>query len=115
MTSRSGWRWEAQIGGWEASGGDVGSKSSTTQAGVLSLIESIKLPSACSRGAPVPRLLYDRPRASFEYEIVGADVADVISWAESESRGRRYVLYVCVDVEGLGLLPLAGRDPNTGS
>lgn len=58
---------------------------------------------------------HDRQRASFEYEIEGADVADVISWAESERRGRSYVLYVCTDVDGLGLLRLAGRDPNAGS
>ncbi|WP_162606141.1 hypothetical protein [Jiangella aurantiaca] len=41
----------------------------------------------------------------------GADVHEVIEWAERERGERTYTLYVCVRAEGLGLVRLAGTDP----
>jgi hypothetical protein len=32
--------------------------------------------------------------------------------AEAQRNGRTFVLYVCVPYDGLGLLRLAGSDPN---
>jgi hypothetical protein len=64
----------------------------------------------------------DRPRyrvyfhevngTSDEYEVTGADVDEVIAWAEKQAGQRTYVLYVCVPANGLGLVRLAGADPN---
>ena len=52
---------------------------------------------------------------SDEYEVSGVDVGGVLAWAE-ERRGRRtYVLYACVPGSGLGLVRLAGTDPNDAS
>jgi hypothetical protein len=39
-------------------------------------------------------------------------VTEVLGWAEAQRAGRTYVLYVCVPHDGLGLLRLAGTDPN---
>ncbi len=47
-----------------------------------------------------------------ENEIAGVDVQEVIAWAEGNRGDRTYSLYVCVDMDGLGLVRLAGRDPN---
>jgi len=47
-----------------------------------------------------------------ENEIWGVDVHEVVKWAEANRGDRTYSLYVCVDVDGLGLVRLAGRDPN---
>lgn len=48
---------------------------------------------------------------SDEYEVRGAlDVGAVIDWADADRRP--YVLYARVDCDGLGLLKLAGSDPN---
>lgn len=47
---------------------------------------------------------------SDEYEVAGADVDQVIAWAEAHRRERTYVLYVCVPADGLGLVRLAGVD-----
>ena len=64
---------------------------------------------------PAYRVVFWSPFAgggwsSDTFEITGADVADVIAWAEE--RGDRYVLYVCTDNDdGKGLLRLAGTDP----
>jgi len=55
---------------------------------------------------------HERSGASDEYEISGANVAEVLTWAEEERRGRTLVLYVCAPTDGLGLLRLAGTDPN---
>ena len=49
--------------------------------------------------------------AAEELEITGTDVSEIIGWAETERRGRTYVLYVCVTVHGLGLVRLQGSDP----
>jgi hypothetical protein len=51
--------------------------------------------------------------ASDEREITGADVAEVIAWADSHRDARTYVLYVCVPGADLGLVRLAGIDPNS--
>jgi hypothetical protein len=50
---------------------------------------------------------------SDEHEIAGGDVAEVIAWAQTHRDARTYVLYVCVPSEGLGLVRLAGADPNS--
>lgn len=64
--------------------------------------------------APRYRVHFFAGTASDEYEIIGAeDVGSVIAWADADERGRRYVLYVRVDHgDGLGLVRLAGSDPN---
>lgn len=55
---------------------------------------------------------HDDGGRSDEYELSGADIAEVMTWAESQRAGRSYVLYACVPQEGLGLVRLAGTDPN---
>jgi hypothetical protein len=54
---------------------------------------------------------------SDEWELTDADdVADVMSWAESNSGGRRFVIYVRVVTQhGAGLVRLLGRDPSAQS
>lgn len=64
----------------------------------------------------------DRPRyrvffhaangSSDEHEVEGADVAEVLHWAEATKGNRTFVLYACVPQGGLGLLRLEGNDPN---
>jgi len=64
-------------------------------------------------GSPVYRVYFYEGTTSDEYEIRGAeDVHAVAEWAENDNAGRPYVLYARVDQEGLGLLRLAGRDPD---
>jgi hypothetical protein len=55
---------------------------------------------------------HDGKGASDEYELSGGDVQDVLRWAEAHRRGRTYTVDVCVPRDGLGLIRLAGRDPN---
>lgn len=55
---------------------------------------------------------HDSNGAADEYELHGGDVADVITWAETQSAGRTFVLYACVPRDGLGLIRLSGRDPS---
>ena len=55
---------------------------------------------------------HDAHGAAEELEITGADVSEILGWAETERRGRTYVLYVCAPVSGLGLIRLQGSDPN---
>lgn len=67
--------------------------------------------------SPRYRVYFYEGTAADEYEVRGAnDVHAVIKWAENDSAGRPYVLYACADQDGLGLglglLRLAGRDPN---
>ncbi len=58
---------------------------------------------------------HDADGTSEEYEISSVDVGEVLAWAE-ERRGRRsYVLYACIPSRGLGLVRLAGTDPNDAS
>jgi hypothetical protein len=50
--------------------------------------------------------------SSSEWEIDGADVDEVLSWARQQAAGRSFVLYACVTSgEGLGLIRLLGNDP----
>ena len=64
-------------------------------------------------GRPSYRVyFYDAAGASDEHEVRGADVAVVIDWAELKKGERTYVLYACVAHDGLGLVRLAGSDPN---
>ena len=51
---------------------------------------------------------------SDEYEVAGADADQVMAWAEEHRGERSYVLYVCVPVDGLGLVRLVGIDPQRG-
>lgn len=55
---------------------------------------------------------HDATGTSYEHEVSGADVGEVLAWAEAERHGRTYVLYACVPHNGLGLARLAGTDPN---
>jgi len=58
---------------------------------------------------------HDANGASDEHEITGADVGEVIAWAEAHRGAGTYVLYVCVASNGLGLVRLAGADPNAST
>lgn len=58
---------------------------------------------------------HDAGGASDEYQVSGADVVEVIDWAESQKGERTYVLYACVPHDGLGLVRLLGTDPNKAS
>ena len=63
--------------------------------------------------SPRYRVHFYKGTTSDEYEIRGAeDVHTVVEWAENDNAGRPYVLYARVDQDGLGLLRLAGRDPD---
>lgn len=64
------------------------------------------------RRAALPRLLSRQRSRSDEYEISGADILEVITWADAHTLERTYVLYTCVPGDGLGLICLAGTDPN---
>lgn len=55
---------------------------------------------------------HDAHGAAEELKITGADVSEILEWAETERRGRTYVLYVCAPLNGLGLVQLQGSDPN---
>jgi hypothetical protein len=51
---------------------------------------------------------------SDEWELTGLDdVGAAMSWAESNSAGRRFVIYVkAPTIEGVGLVRLFGLDPS---
>lgn len=49
--------------------------------------------------------------ASEDYELHGTDVHGAIDWAETQRGERTYTLYACAEVDGLGLIRLAGEDP----
>ena len=55
---------------------------------------------------------HDAKGAAEEHEVENADVTDVLAWAEARKGNRTFVLYARVSRDGLGLLRLAGRDPN---
>jgi hypothetical protein len=55
---------------------------------------------------------FDAKGASDEYEVTGADVSEVLDWAERQRGDRTFAIYACVPQDGLGLLRLRGRDPN---
>lgn len=65
-------------------------------------------------GNPVYRVYFHgQYGSSDEYEIEGASgIAEVLAWAESTPRRRSFVVYVCVQQDGLGLVRLHGEDPN---
>jgi hypothetical protein len=56
---------------------------------------------------------HDSLGASYEYEASGADVVEVLTWAEETRGDRTFVMYACVEQDGLGLVRLYGRDPNS--
>lgn len=58
---------------------------------------------------------HDAVGATDEHEVMLADVGQVIAWAEAQRGERAYVLYVCVPCDGLGLVRLAGIDPNAAT
>jgi len=63
--------------------------------------------------APHYRVYFDDASgASEEHEVSRADVVEVLAWAEAGRGTRTYVLYACVSRDGLGLVRLAGVDPN---
>jgi hypothetical protein len=54
---------------------------------------------------------------SDEYEVTGADVHEVLGWADSNGRGRTYSLWACLAARsggGVNLVRLAGWDPTAG-
>lgn len=55
---------------------------------------------------------YDSNGSTFEYELGGADVVEVLQWAEAQEKMRAFVVYACVRRDGLGLVRLTGEDPN---
>lgn len=62
---------------------------------------------------PKYRVYFHDPKgAADEYEIDGADVTDVLAWAELRRGDRTFVLYACVPRDRLGLIRLLGHDPN---
>lgn len=57
---------------------------------------------------------HDPDGTSEEFGVTGADADEVLAWAEAGRGPRTFVLYACVPGDhGLGLVRLAGRDPNT--
>lgn len=65
--------------------------------------------------APAYRVYFYGDGGSYadEYQLTDADVDEVLSWAQERADGRVYVVYVVRDERGsLGLIRLAGRDPN---
>lgn len=56
---------------------------------------------------------FDALNASDEWELTGCDVGDALKWISDEANGRGHVLYaVAVTADGVGLVRLAGSDPN---
>jgi hypothetical protein len=65
--------------------------------------------------APQPKYrvyFHDADGTPSEFEVGDADVDEVVQWAEATHGDRTFVLYVCVNHDGLGLVRLLGRDPN---
>lgn len=63
--------------------------------------------------APAYRVYFhETDGSSDEHELTGSDVGEVLAWADARSAGRSYVIHACVDRDGLGLVRLAGHDPN---
>jgi hypothetical protein len=55
---------------------------------------------------------HDANGAQDEYEVLDADVVEVLAWAQTQRADRTFVLYACVPGDGLGLVRLQGSDPN---
>lgn len=54
---------------------------------------------------------------SDDYEITGADVHEVLAWADRSAADRTYSLWACLparDYVGINLVRLAGWDPPAG-
>ena len=65
--------------------------------------------------SPKYRVYFFAGTASNEFELDARDVVEALAWAE-DNRGRRtYALYVCAAVNGMGLVLLAGADPNSAA
>jgi hypothetical protein len=60
---------------------------------------------------PRYRVYFWAGTASDEWKVSGADVHEVLAWAEANRGDRTYTLYACVPQDGLGLVRLAGEDP----
>jgi hypothetical protein len=70
---------------------------------------------AASTERPAYRVnFYDSAGASDEYEVTGADVDEVLDWANAHADGRMYVAYALVLLAGErpGLVRLVRCDPN---
>lgn len=54
----------------------------------------------------------DADWASEEWQVEGADVLEVLAWADNDASRRPYTLYVCGTYDReLGLIRLRGHDP----
>jgi hypothetical protein len=60
---------------------------------------------------PRYRVYFRAGTACDEWEVSGADVREVLAWAEANRGDRTYTLYACVPQDRLGLIRLAGADP----
>jgi hypothetical protein len=67
--------------------------------------------------APRYRVYFWHGSDSEEYEITGADVPEVLAWADLSAAGRTYSLWACLpasDEVGVNLVRLAGLGPTSG-
>lgn len=67
--------------------------------------------------APRYRVYFWHGSHSEEYEVTGADVHEVLAWANLSAAGRTYSLWACLpanDEAGVKLVRLAGWDPPAG-
>jgi hypothetical protein len=67
--------------------------------------------------APGYRVYFWHGSDSDEYEITGADVPEVLAWADLSAAGRTYSLWASLpasDAVGVKLVRLAGWDPPAG-
>ena len=61
---------------------------------------------------PVYRVHFWQGQISSEWEVDGADVDEVLNWAQEHAQGRSFVLYArIVKNDGPGLIRLLGTDP----
>jgi hypothetical protein len=61
--------------------------------------------------------VWGRDGTSHEFEITGADIHEVLAWADRNVKGRTYPLWVAVPGrpdQGVSLVRLAGWDPPAG-
>ena len=62
--------------------------------------------------APRYRVYFFDGTASDEFELDAHDVVEALAWAEDHRGRRTYALYACAPINGMGLVLLAGADPN---
>jgi hypothetical protein len=62
--------------------------------------------------APKYRVYFFDGTASDEFELDARDVLEALAWAEDHRGRRTYALYACVPIAGMGMVLLAGADPN---